>query len=43
MRCDDVLDLLEAYLADELDGHQRAALRSTPQVVQRLPSGRDAP
>jgi len=28
MRCDDVLDLLEAYLADDLDGHRRDALRS---------------
>lgn len=28
MRCDDVLDLLEAYLADDLDGHRREALRA---------------
>lgn len=28
MRCDDVYDLLDAYLADELDGHRRDALRA---------------
>jgi anti-sigma factor RsiW len=28
MRCDDVLDLLDAYLADDLDGHRRDALRA---------------